>query len=290
MKTRSFKSITCRQFFSIILLFALNSTSAFASELVHQDSFSLQDHHSIKVDWWLPDGLPKGLVYLQHRFMGSSANLKSLGKKIADNGFIVMMPTLNVALGNPKLAQEIATTLNQQQFVIPHHLSIPSQWALVGHSAGGLNVLFIGDDLVSLGNEQLKVVINLDGVDVNNKMSSLISEIDGIGVPVESILSNPSMCNENNNAISALRDSRLKAGRVIQLTISSSHLDPEGTDDNHMMFMLCHKPTSENTLHYHQLTLAWLNEAFGYQVSPNSDLVIKQTVASGHGKELHLSD
>ncbi|MGB0894045.1 MAG: hypothetical protein ACPGUD_06515 [Parashewanella sp.] len=288
MKTRSFKFIIGWQLMAIICLLLINSFSVFAVELVHQQVFPLQGKHSMEVDWWLPDGTPKALVYLQHRFMGSSENLMALGKDIAEHGFVVLMPTINVAFGNKILAQKVADTLNQQQFLLPHQLAIPDDWVLIGHSAGGLNVLFIADTLAKMGNKQLKEVINLDGVDLNNKMSRLISNINVANYPVNFMLSNPSMCNAHNNAVKAIKNSSFSKGRVVQLTNGSSHLDPEGNDDSRMMQSLCHKPSIENTHWYHQLTLAWISEAIGEQSFPSSDDIIKQIIASENGKELHF--
>ncbi len=263
----------------------MNLPSAIASEFFKNQSFPLINKQSINVDWWIPDVTAKGLVYLQHRFMGKASDLKSLGKKLADSGYIVFMPTVNVVMGNQSLAINLAKTLDQEGFNIPNDLSIPQRWVFIGHSAGALHVLFISATLVSMGNKQLQGVITLDGVDSAGKISPLLSSLHKAEVPIYAILSNSSHCNANNNILKAINIDPNSVQKVVQLTNQSSHLDPEGTDDNSvMMQILCHKSKPENTDWYHRLTIAWVNEVMIGAASPSSDELIQSLIDSGNGK------
>ncbi|MGY2062863.1 alpha/beta hydrolase, partial [Nocardia gipuzkoensis] len=45
-------------------------------------------------DWYLPAGPPRGLIWLQHGFARTNANMDDLAQVFADAGYLVFAPNL----------------------------------------------------------------------------------------------------------------------------------------------------------------------------------------------------
>jgi alpha-beta hydrolase superfamily lysophospholipase len=159
---------------------------------------------SVNAGWYFPnqDQPPAGVVYLQHGFLDNSANLSALAVHVAQTtNSIVVTPDISSNffasdgwwLNSTETAQSVADlfTGNREELTASasqaagHDVSLPQQFVLAGHSAGGGLAVKAASDLVSGGASRgLAGVLMYDGVDFTSQMPQALAKLDGTNIPV----------------------------------------------------------------------------------------------------------
>ncbi|MFD0525005.1 alpha/beta hydrolase [Paractinoplanes durhamensis] len=187
-------------------------------------------------NWYFPStATPKALVYLQHGFSRSNANMEALAGKYADAGFLVFVPTLpsstasnNCAVNNTgdnttflnnvaALIGEatVATSSLARSYTTAAGLAgrtgqaMPATYVIAGHSAGGDAVSYIANRLRTTwpaAFANLKLVQLLDPV-LSPKGTNMATGLAGLATtstPIYAISSPPYTANDQASGTTEL--------------------------------------------------------------------------------------
>jgi hypothetical protein len=159
--------------------------------------------------WYFPtqaDGTvnARGVIYLQHGFLGTGAWYGSLATALAySTDSIVVVPTVSSIrlpmgawLGGTQMQQGVASlflgneaALNASASQAGYHGTLPQNFIMTGHSAGGgLATLAAGDYVADLGtntaNNHLLGVVMFDGVATNaSSFATAIANLKTLNIP-----------------------------------------------------------------------------------------------------------
>jgi len=190
------------------------------------------------VQWYLPNGTPSALMLVQHGFSRSCKTLLNTSKAIAEKGIMVFCIEADMTAGNPALGNTVGDVLSARTLTPPGGRSLPVNYIVGGHSAGGHFASAVGARLVVNGYANLKGAILFDAVAAEGFTANLQAISASGSRPVLQIAARPSVINLFNNAFGALAS--LGADFVgIQLVWSSygagiaplggsCHIDAEG--------------------------------------------------------------
>ncbi|MFD6159852.1 hypothetical protein ACFWF7_36125 [Nocardia sp. NPDC060256] len=245
----------------------------------------------ISVDWHLPVGTPKGMIWLQHGFARSNANIAGLGTAFAEAGYLVFAPslpfidlagcTLQNLTGNTGFLGAIATlfaTAESPDSVLAQSLSaaaahagrpelrLPEQYAFVGHSAGGEAVEYVAhrlhaDHPGTWGGLRGLVVLDPVKSFVGDNTDRALADLDNTALPILAVSGPPSLCNAFGTGTDALR-TRLHRSYVGIRISTGVHTDAEGTSVDTLGSLLCGTPESVNITTLRTLTLGWIGDYF----------------------------
>ncbi|MEU8900310.1 alpha/beta hydrolase [Nocardia sp. NPDC048505] len=249
-----------------------------AADTLHQDA-----------DWYLPAGRPTALVWIQHGFARSGAQVSALAQSFADAGYLTFAPSLpfmqlsgctlqnlgdnsdflyNVAelFGTATdpgaaLSASLAAAARRAGAPVPE---LPSELVFVGHSAGAEAVAFVADRIRSMHSRTwpgLRGVILLDPVKsfVGDNIARALSGLDPTGLPVLTISAPPALCNSFALGTTAVQTQLHRPFVGVRLR-TGAHTDAEGASSDALGTVFCGVPAPANAAAVRSLALGWTED------------------------------
>jgi hypothetical protein len=230
---------------------------------------------STTVDWLVPDGVPSGVVWVQHGFSRNRGNVRDLATRIArDTRSIVIAPNAGPCGGINATGfhQGIARLFGDRQALLQSSYTaavtglagvaatLPDAYVLTGHSAGGnaataaagFAVDVPGGDLANL-----RGVVLFDPVENGGAMTAALAKLPA-SVPVATISAPNSSCNASSTGTVALRAAR--SGFIGFRLARGSHTDAEGPNSGFLANVVCGFPRSENVAALRTLATGWVGD------------------------------
>ncbi|WP_216893111.1 alpha/beta hydrolase [Nocardia alni] len=240
-------------------------------------------------DWYLPTGTPRGLVWLQHGFARTDANVGDLAVAFAAAGDLVFAPSLpfldptgctlqnlgdntgfldNIAdlfggASDPEgpLARSLAEAARSAHHAAP---AMPRSFVFVGHSAGAEAVAFVANRLRTTapqGWSALRGLILLDPVPsfLGDNFHHALTGISATPLPVLAISAPPEPCNSLGLGTAALR-SDLHRPFLGVLLPTGVHTDAEGPSSDVLGETVCGYPLAADVATLHALALGWSSD------------------------------
>ncbi|MEU7143249.1 alpha/beta hydrolase [Nocardia sp. NPDC046473] len=240
-------------------------------------------------DWYLPAGTPRGLLWLQHGFARTDANVAALAEDFAAAGYLVFAPSLpfidisgctlqnlgdntgflnNVAdlfgtATDPTapLARSLARAADSARRT---DLRIPDQLVFIGHSAGAEAIEYVAHRLHTdyPGTwPSLRGLVLLDPVKsfLGNNTERALADLDTTALPILTISAPPSLCNSLGSGTAAVQ--QLLHRSYVGIRIGSGvHTDAEGPSGDLMGDLLCGTPESVNISTLRTLAIGWAGD------------------------------
>ncbi|GAA5106156.1 alpha/beta hydrolase [Nocardia iowensis] len=242
-------------------------------------------------DWYLPDGAAHGLVWLQHGFARSNANVASLAEHFAAAGYVVFAPalpfldpagcTLQNLGDNTGFLDNIAglfataagpTSPLARSFAAATaaanrpDLRLPQETVFVGHSAGAEAVEYVAHRLHAdhpAAFADLRGLVLLDPVKsfLGDNTDQALADLDHTDLPILDIAAKPSQCNLFGVGTAAVQ--RLLHRRYLGVRIGTGvHTDAEGASGDTLGNLLCGNPKSVNISTLQTLAVGWTTDYF----------------------------
>lgn len=248
-------------------------------------------------DWYLPAGTPRGLVWLQHGFARSSAQLSELATDYADHGYLVFAPALpffdlsgctlqNLGANTGFLAHvaELFVTADDPAAALSTSLAmaarsagraiptLPTDLVFVGHSAGAEAVAYVADRLRTTAPHtwaRLHGIVLLDPVKsfLGDNTDRALAGIDTTTLPTLTISAPPSVCNNLGAGTSAVQAHLHRPFVGVRLP-RGAHTDAEGASSDLLGKTLCGHPDPINVATLHTLALGWTDDFLRSTVTP----------------------
>ncbi|MGV9410456.1 alpha/beta hydrolase [Nocardia sp. NPDC003693] len=242
-------------------------------------------------EWYLPDGEPRGMVWVQHGFARNSGNVASLARTLSDAGYLVFAPSLpffdlagctlqNLGDNTPFLDEvaELFATAGDPAGPLARSLSdaaarqgvtppaIPANFVFVGHSAGGEAVEYVAHSLHVRHPatwDHLRGVVLLDPVKsfLGSNTDRALTDLDGTDLPILAISAPPSLCNNFGTGTTALESLLHRPFLGVRLP-AGTHTDAEGTSSDALGEAFCGTPDATNIDSVELLTAGWAGDFF----------------------------
>lgn len=241
----------------------------------------------VHADWYLPAATPRALIWLQHGFARSAANVADLGRRFADAGYLVVAPnlpsadadgcTLQNVTGNTAflagianlfepgaptgLTTALAAAARTAGRAVP---AIPDRWVFVGHSAGGEAVEYVADQLLLRHPAlwpRLRGLILLDPVAsfVGDNTAVALTDLDTTSLPILTVSGPAGLCNNFGSGTAALQ-TRLHRPYVGVRLPGGVHTDAEGTSSDVVGELFCGAPRSDDIGTLQTLATGWAHD------------------------------
>ncbi|WP_067568509.1 alpha/beta hydrolase [Nocardia acidivorans] len=237
-------------------------------------------------DWYLPAGQPRGLVWVQHGFARSNANVAALAETLTDAGYLVFAPALpfmnpagctlqNLGDNTPFLNQvaQLFATAADPTGPLQRSLAaaagdagravpvMPRELVFIGHSAGAEAVEYVAHRLHTAAPDtwaHLRGLVLLDAVKsfLGNNTDRALADLDATGLPILTIAGPPSLCNSFASGTTALQTLLHRSFIGVRLP-AGEHTDAEGASSDGLGELLCGVPQTLNVSALQQLTTAW---------------------------------
>ncbi|BCY10838.1 alpha/beta hydrolase [Actinoplanes sp. L3-i22] len=242
-------------------------------------------------DWYFPATTsPKALVYLQHGFSRSNANVADLARRYQAAGFLVFAPTLPSAdiygctvnnLGNntvflSNVAAWIGQAADPGAALATSYAAaartagrtgstLPANYILAGHSAGGEAVTYIAEILRTTypaAFAHLRYLQLLDPVKsiAGDNMATGLTGLAGTTLPIRAISSPPYLANSNASGTVELTDRLDRDFLGVRLT-TGSHCDAEGASTNFLCTLTAGTSKAANVAALQTLAVNWAIDA-----------------------------
>ncbi len=237
---------------------------------------------TLDADWYFPNQAeePAGLIYLQHGFFRSKANVSALAVQLAEQtNSVVVVPTV---ASNP-FAQggcwvngdamhravaglfvgDMAGLTASATAAAGHPVILPTQFVLAGQSAGGNLAASAAAYTVDNGAiDRLRAVVMFDGVDNGGRIAAGSAALTGVNArPVFQIAADCALCNVFGAGTSALVDSRPDGFVGVRLE-GGKHTDAEGASSGLIGMLTCGVPDSANVAAVPVIAAGWINDVF----------------------------
>ena len=237
---------------------------------------------TLDADWYFPNQAeePAGLIYLQHGFFRSKANVSALAVQLAEQtNSVVVVPTV---ASNP-FAQggcwvngdamhravadlfvgDMAALTASATAAAGHPVILPTQFVLAGQSAGGNLAASAAAYTVDNGAiDRLRAVVMFDGVDNGGRIAAGSAALTGVNArPVFQIAADCALCNVFGAGTSALVDSRPDGFVGVRLE-GGKHTDAEGASSGLIGMLTCGVPDSANVAAVPVIAAGWINDVF----------------------------
>lgn len=160
----------------------------------------LEGNVEMAVDGYLPDGKkPAPVVLIAHGFTQSGAFHANQARRLAKEGYVVLVPTLARFANHAGHGKDLIALLDwaDSQRTDPksplHGRVLTDRAAVCGHSAGGLSAL-----LAAAADKRFRVLVLLDAVDWQGMGAKAAA---GLKIPVLSVCAEPSEWNANGSPL-----------------------------------------------------------------------------------------
>ena len=260
----------------------------------------------VPTDWYFPQPNPnRGLVWVQHGFSRTNNQFVDLSTKLAAQGYVVFATSLapgtaGCAMNNagfltdfsalfPALANPAqGLLLSAQAAAASAGISLPAlptEFAFVGHSAGGGSIAHVGRRLVVDAPATATHLAGLVFLDpVEGAGSTLIADaLPSLSAKrFATISSPPYTCNSNANGTDLL--TALARPFVGVRLNSGCHCDAEGSSTDFLCTGFCGTPQAANVSILQTLTIGWLGDQFATTYTPDwypSGAYFETNVANG---------
>ncbi|GAB4586556.1 alpha/beta fold hydrolase [Nocardia sp. IFM 10818] len=240
-------------------------------------------------DWYLPEGEPRALVWIQHGFARTGGNVADLAATFADAGHLVFAPSLpfmnlsgctlqNIgdntaflhhvatlfgAASAPtgRLSTSLTAAARRAGRAAP---AIPENLVFIGHSAGAEAVAYVAERLRTHHLESwntLRGVVLLDPVRsfLGNNIDLALTGLDTTTLPALTISAPPSPCNTFGIGTLAVQTRLHRPFLGVRLP-SGAHTDAEGSSSDTLGEMLCGTPEAMNSATLRTLALGWVGD------------------------------
>ncbi|MCZ4579358.1 alpha/beta hydrolase [Gordonia amicalis] len=208
--------------------------------------------------WYFPPGRPTALVWLQHGFSRTAANLDAVARAYADAGFLVVSPTLDsINLGGCAVAFNIAdnaafartiggvfgsgreagsplatSLIRAREAAHRPDVTMPYRMVFAGHSAGGEFVVVAADALRRADPVAFRRLAGLMLFDPVNSFfgghfASAASSLGADRLPIRVIASQPSVSNSFGSGVAVLERTTRQEFLGSRL-VTGIHIDAEG--------------------------------------------------------------
>lgn len=208
--------------------------------------------------WYFPPGRPTALLWLQHGFSRTAANLDSLARSYASAGFLVVSPTLDsVNLGGCSVAFNIAdnaafartvggvfgsgrdaagplgtSLVRARDAAHRPDVTMPYRMVFAGHSAGGEFVVVAADALRRAdpaAYRRLAGIMLFDPVNsfFGTHFVSAAASLGAARLPIRVLASQPSVSNTFESGVSVLQRTTRQEFLGARL-VTGIHIDAEG--------------------------------------------------------------
>ncbi len=286
-----------------------NSTVTVASS-----TLEMTDGLSVPADWYYPagDDPPSRMILLQHGFVTIGPMYSYTASNLAEaTHSIVVAPTLTsnpfadggfwlwgdgMAKAGAGLFTGRRTALTQsalaagyaeQYGLDPETATLPRQFALVGHSAGGAAVSGMAGYLAENGAAaDLVGVIMLDGVPFGDTLANALTRLDayeratGRYVPIRNIGAPWSIWNFLSNANESLSRSRPDRfnGVVLAGGVHTDSMQGPNPWIEFVLFVAAGFPQPQNPPAVREMSAAWLDDWFRGRTAVGDDLMPGSTI------------
>ncbi|MEV6347401.1 alpha/beta hydrolase [Actinoplanes sp. NPDC051851] len=247
--------------------------------------------YSLDADWYFPaTATPKALVWLQHGFSRSNANVADLAREYQDAGFLVVAPTLPSAdiygctisnLGNntvflKSVAALLGTATSSSGALAKSYAAaaktagrsgttLPTEYVLAGHSAGGEAATYLAGVLKTT---YPSTYANLDYLQLLDPVESIfgtnmatgLAAIGGTSLPIRTISSPPYLANSNASGTVELTGTLDRDFLGVRLT-TGSHCDAEGASTDVLCTLTAGTSSAANVAVLQTLAVAWAVDA-----------------------------
>ncbi len=242
--------------------------------------------------WLLPPGAPVGLVSVQHGFARRCSHLQGTLTALARHGLVVLCLNAEMAGGNPRLAQALASAL-RDGLGPPGHSVGTLPIVVAGHSAGALFASHLGAALARDAPDRLAGALLFDPVAGAGFVDNLLAISQRGARPVRAISASFSTCNAGNNAdagLAAVHQAAAAAGPSsfvgLRLVDRATHVDAEGEDTSALAVWACAQgaPQPANVALLRTLAVAWALEMVRGSPGPDARALaelIEQALADG---------
>ncbi|RMI29889.1 alpha/beta fold hydrolase [Nocardia stercoris] len=250
--------------------------------------------------WYLPEGRPRGLVWVQHGFARADGNVAELAESLSAAGYLVFAPSLpflnldgctlqnlgdNTAFldgvaelfataDDPAgpLAADLAAAAAAAGRIAP---PLPRQFVFVGHSAGAEAVEYVAHHLHTdspTGWTGLRGLILLDPVKsfLGNNTDVALTDLDSTALPIHAVAGPPGLCNNFGSGTTALQTLLHRDIVGVRLP-AGEHTDAEGASSDLVGELACGAPTPMNTVAVRSLTTEWAGDYFAGTASAPND-------------------
>lgn len=235
---------------------------------------------TVPTDWYFPQRGhgATGLVWLQHGFFETKANMAGVAKAYAERaGAVVVVPTITSNpfaaggcwLNGAPMWRAVAATLTDRAELQASAndayggaVWLPDRFVLSGHSAGGNLALAAAGDLAVGGDiADLRGVVLLDAVDFAGAMRTALQRLTGPNDrPVWQLASPPSSCNAGGSGTQAVLAAR--PGRFVGVELlRGTHVDALGADAGLVAWLACGFPRPENIRAARLISCQWVFDA-----------------------------
>jgi YVTN family beta-propeller protein/VCBS repeat-containing protein len=234
---------------------------------------------TLSATWYFPnkDERPAGLIYLQHGFFRSSANVSALARQLADStNSIVVTPTISSDYFDPyniwgsPIQRAVALMFSGDRSALTasasaaagRPVSLPDAYVLAGHSAGGSIVSAAAGHLADSGAiGGLKAVILFDTVDTGEGKVGLGKLRGANARPVYLIAAQPCSCNYGGGHANSIINSPPDEFVAIMLD-GGGHVDVEGVTTDWYASLFCGGSRPQNVTALQGITASWVNHVF----------------------------
>ncbi|WP_280338945.1 alpha/beta hydrolase [Nocardia neocaledoniensis] len=254
-----------------------------AADVLHQDA-----------DWYLPDGVPRGLVWLQHGFARGSAHLADLATDFAERGYLVFAPSLPFLDIHGCTLQNLGDNTGflghvAELFADPAHTlatglaaaaphgggrtpELPTDLVFVGHSAGAEAVVYAADHLRRAAPAtwaRVHGVVLLDPVPsfLGANTDRALAGLATTGLPVLTVAAAPSLCNNFGAGTSAVQ-AQLRRPFVGVRLPHGAHTDAEGASSDLLGETLCGRPDPRDVAALSALAVGWTDDFVDHTTTP----------------------
>ncbi|ULE33593.1 Ig-like domain-containing protein [Mycobacterium sp. IDR2000157661] len=236
--------------------------------------------HTVDATWYFPnqEQAPVGVIYLQHGYTRSSANVAALAADLAERtNSIVVTPNVSSSYGHAyniydepieravaKMFQgDRAELTASASAAAGRQITLPQQFALAGHSAGGNLVAASAGYLADAGAvTNLRAVILFDSVNDGDAVAGITKLTGANSVPVMLIAAEDCNCNNFGDHTETIVNNAPPQFIGVMLD-GGSHLDVEGNTTDQHVVDFCGIPVApHNAAAVQTITAAWINDVF----------------------------
>lgn len=257
---------------------------------------------TVTADWYFPDtdGPPTRLIYLQHGFGAVGSMYSYTAAALAEQtNSIVVAPTITsnflaadgAWLAGTPMQQAVADLFAGDRTALTasasaaagRDVTLPSEFVLVGHSAGGSLVMGAAADMMNNGAlADLAGVVLLDSVDMNGTVPVALSKLSGANYrPVMDISSDRYVWNMYGAVGDELQAARPGDFNGVMLE-GGRHIDALKGGNNVVQFaeyLVAGFSAPQNVDAVKTLAVGWINDLFagthtGYYPTPQESIDI----------------